>query len=59
VLQRPLRGWFQEDLRVVVHTCVILHNMVVEARYASIDFDGDSNNEMNIGDVNPFPDHFG
>lgn len=49
VLQHPLRGWFQKDLRDIVQTCVILHNMVVEARYGSIDFDSNSNN---IGDVN-------
>ena len=29
VLQRPLRGWYLEDLRDLVHCCVIIHNMVV------------------------------
>jgi Plant transposon protein len=37
VLQRPLRGWFQEDLVSIVHACVILHNMVIEAKYGSVD----------------------
>jgi Plant transposon protein len=49
VLQRPLRGWFQEDLADILHTCVILHNMVVEARYGSIDVGGDG---MNFGESN-------
>lgn len=37
VLQHPLRGWFQEDLVSIVHACVILHNMVIEAKYGSVD----------------------
>lgn len=39
ILERPLRGWFQEDLRDIVHTCVILHNMIVEARFGKLDVD--------------------
>jgi Plant transposon protein len=37
VLQRPLRGWYQEDIVRVLHTCVILHNMVVEEKYGFVD----------------------
>jgi Plant transposon protein len=51
VLQRPLRGWFQEDLADILHTCVILHNMVVEARFGSVDFDSDSNEGTNSTQV--------
>jgi Plant transposon protein len=36
VLQCPLRGRFQEDLVSIVHACMILHNMVVEAKYGSV-----------------------
>jgi Plant transposon protein len=39
VLQRPLRGWFLEDLMSIVHACVILHNMVIEAKYGNVDED--------------------
>ena len=37
ILQRPLRGWFAEDLKELVQCCVILHNMTVEARFGSVD----------------------
>jgi Plant transposon protein len=49
VLQRPLRGWFQEDLVSIVHACVILHNMVVEAKYGSIDDVVNSNESTSVG----------
>jgi Plant transposon protein len=39
VLQRPLRGWYQEDLVDIVHACVILHNMVVEERSGTLECD--------------------
>ena len=32
ILQRPLRNWFVDELCTLVHCCIILHNMVVEAR---------------------------
>jgi hypothetical protein len=32
VLAQPLRSWYQEDLMNLVNCCVIIHNMVVEAR---------------------------
>jgi Plant transposon protein len=37
ILHRPLRGWYQEDIVQVLHTCVILHNMVVEEKYGFVD----------------------
>jgi Plant transposon protein len=39
VLQRPLRGWYQEDLVNIVHACVILHNMVVDERSGTLQLD--------------------
>ena len=32
ILARPLRNWYLEDIVKIPHCCVILHNMVVEAR---------------------------
>jgi Plant transposon protein len=32
VLERPLRNWFLEDIKNLLHCCVILHNMITEAR---------------------------
>ena len=32
VLQRPLRNWYEHDIKELVHCCVILHNMVQEER---------------------------
>ena len=37
VLQRPIRMWFIEDIRTLLYCCIIIHNMVVEARF-SLDF---------------------
>jgi Plant transposon protein len=39
VLQRPLRGWYQEDIVMLLHTCVILHNMITEERLGVVDSD--------------------
>jgi hypothetical protein len=33
VLKRPLRGWYVEDLRAMIHSCTILHNMIVVERF--------------------------
>lgn len=30
ILQRPLRGWYVEEIIDLLHCCIILHNMVVE-----------------------------
>ena len=35
VLARPLRGWYLEELQLVLDACVALHNMVVEYRTSS------------------------
>jgi hypothetical protein len=32
ILQRPLRGWYIEDIRTMVNCCIILHNMTIESR---------------------------
>jgi Plant transposon protein len=36
VLQHPLRSWFQEDIVCLLHTCVILHNMIMEERSVAV-----------------------
>lgn len=32
VLERPLRNWYLEDIKNLLHCCVILHNMITESR---------------------------
>ena len=34
ILQRPLRGWYLEDIKNLLQCCAIIHNMVVEARFS-------------------------
>jgi Plant transposon protein len=41
VLQRPLRSWYQEDIVRLLHTCVILHNMVTEERSVAVNSEGE------------------
>lgn len=36
ILQRPLRGWYENDIRELLQCCVILHNMVQEERMGSL-----------------------
>ena len=36
ILQRPFRNWYLEDIVAILHCCVILHNMIVEARAGSV-----------------------
>lgn len=45
VLARPLRGWHEEDLKDLVHCCVILHNMITVAREGSVASESDSEND--------------
>ena len=33
VLQRPLRKWYLKEIKELLDACVIIHNMVVEARH--------------------------
>ena len=39
ILQRPLRNWYLEDIVNILHCCVILHNMIVEARAGNLGAD--------------------
>ena len=32
VLERKLRGWYINDIKVMVDCCIIIHNMMMEAR---------------------------
>jgi Plant transposon protein len=36
VLERPLRNWYLEDIKSLLHCCVILHNMITEARSGNL-----------------------
>ena len=38
ILQRPIRSWYMNDIRNILHTCIILHNMCVEARRHNFTF---------------------
>lgn len=31
-LKRPLRNWYLSDIKNILHCCIIMHNMIVEAR---------------------------
>jgi hypothetical protein len=31
-LKRPFRNWYLADIRNILHCCIIMHNMIVEAR---------------------------
>ena len=35
ILDRPLRNWYIDDIKDILGTCIILHNMIVEKRKAS------------------------
>ena len=32
VLERKLRGWYINDIKVVIDCCIVIHNMTAEAR---------------------------
>ena len=32
ILERQLRGWHIDDLRMLINCCIIMHNMVIEVR---------------------------
>jgi Plant transposon protein len=36
VLERPLRNWYLEDIKSLLHCCVILHNMIIEERSGNV-----------------------
>lgn len=36
VLERPLRNWYLEDIRNLLHCCIIIHNMITEARSGNL-----------------------
>jgi Plant transposon protein len=54
ILQRPLRNWDFEDLDALVKCCIIIHNMIVEARFGAVDYnDGDNDAKASIGATFP------
>ena len=50
VLQRPLRGWYQEEIKELVQTCTILHNMIQEERMGSLTNEDYEPEEFNEGE---------
>ena len=34
ILERPLRGWYLEDMCSLIYCCIIIHNMVIKERCA-------------------------
>ncbi|XP_059650124.1 uncharacterized protein LOC132295875 [Cornus florida] len=37
ITQRPVRYWEKDDLRLIMKTCIILHNMIIEdERHANV-----------------------
>jgi Plant transposon protein len=53
ILQRPLRNWDQAELGVLVHCCIIIHNMVVEARFGKVTDDLEEMELDNVGATFP------
>ena len=49
ILERPLRGWYLEDLCSLIDCCIIIHNMVINERCACFRFN-DLNNDLNEED---------
>ena len=49
VLQRPLRNWYQEQLTDLVHCCAIMHNMIVEDCFGSLDVPGAQQDPVAVG----------
>jgi Plant transposon protein len=43
VLQRPLRGWQLEDLDSILKVSIILHNMIVEEQFGTVDNNDNDN----------------
>jgi hypothetical protein len=48
--QRP-RNWFIEDIQYLMYACIILHNMVVEARQANYNAAARGYDAMDVEDV--------
>ena len=63
ILERPLRGWFMDDIKTMVDCCIILHNMVIEFRrenfiHTDLREDFEQEAEMNDdGDESIFPEN--
>ena len=49
ILERPLRGWYLEDLRSLIDCCIIIHNMVIKEQCTGFRFN-DLNNDLNEED---------
>ena len=39
-----MRGWYMKDIKLIVETCIILHNMTVENRQSNYTFNDANNN---------------
>ena len=40
ILARPLRGWYLDDIVALLNCCIILHNMIVDDRFGTLDMEG-------------------
>ncbi len=57
ILKNPIRSWFTDDIREILDTAVILHNMTVEVRRCNFTFndlrtvpqDVNNNNQLMTG----------
>ena len=38
ILERPLRNWYLKDIRNILHTCIIIHNMITVVRKENYSF---------------------
>ena len=45
ILQRPIRNWYLEEIVDLLHSCVIIHNMVIDERYGDV---GSSKEEATV-----------
>jgi len=55
ILQRPLRGWYNSEIKELVQCCAILHNMIHEERMGSINNENYEPEEMLDDTDNQFP----
>ena len=38
ILERQFKGWYVEDLRILINCCIIMHNMMTEVRRDKFSF---------------------
>jgi hypothetical protein len=48
IIRGAARGWDKEDIRYIMLTCVILHNMIIEDERPDDELESDEENEDNM-----------